>query len=357
MATPTFWTEYLANTDIISGASSTKTQIANVTAAWGDATKANVNAAADCVWPARSDVWTGASFTIVLVAQPIDVYDNSDPYTVFTLVSATSHILEVAFFGNHQSGTVGTDALNVYAYQGGAYRVGFAADNQCDGNAHTWVIRFNAGTMHCWRDGVAQTITPTNVNTIAVTGNVTPHINSDGTGIGHINRNAPVGLVKFFNSALSDAEVATESFSPWYSAGGSTNATGTGALPYVTLSVPTGSAIGTGGATNGTGAGALQSVALTAPAGSGVGTSAGLGTITTPVLKNNTGTVLANETGVTVNIYNTSTGALIVQKTGQTSNASGIVTISDALIVSGTSYAYEVVLTGSRRRLPIGLAA
>jgi hypothetical protein len=55
----------------------------------------------------------------------------------------------------------------------------------------------------------------------------------------------------------------------------------------------------------------------------------GSGSLTTPVLKNNTGTVLANETGVIVNVYNAATGALVVQKTGQTSNGSGVVTVND----------------------------
>ena len=75
--------------------------------------------------------------------------------------------------------------------------------------------------------------------------------------------------------------------------------------------------------------------------------------ITTPVLKNNTGTVLASETGVVVNVYNASTGALVLQKTGLTSNASGIVTFTDAALAAATSYAYEVVLSGGRRRLPL----
>ena len=81
------------------------------------------------------------------------------------------------------------------------------------------------------------------------------------------------------------------------------------------------------------------------------------GTITTPALKNNTGTVLAGETGITVNIYHATTGALIVQKTGLTSNASGVIVITDALLVAGTSYAYEPVLSGSRRRLPVVAAS
>lgn len=86
-------------------------------------------------------------------------------------------------------------------------------------------------------------------------------------------------------------------------------------------------------------------------------TATGVGVITTPVLKNNTGTILASETGVVVNIYNSSTGALVVRKTGQTSSAGGIVTVTDALIVPATVYAYEVVLAANGRRLPTATAA
>lgn len=80
------------------------------------------------------------------------------------------------------------------------------------------------------------------------------------------------------------------------------------------------------------------------------------GTITTPVLKNNSGSILASESGVIVNIYNITTGALIVQKTGQASSAGGIVTVSDALIIPATSYAYEVILAENGRRLPTAAA-
>lgn len=75
--------------------------------------------------------------------------------------------------------------------------------------------------------------------------------------------------------------------------------------------------------------------------------------ITTPPLKNNTGTLLASETGVVVNVYNALTGTLVLQKTGLTSDGSGVVTFVDASLSATTSYAYEVVLTGGRRRLPL----
>lgn len=85
--------------------------------------------------------------------------------------------------------------------------------------------------------------------------------------------------------------------------------------------------------------------------------SSGTGTITTPVMKNNTGTILANETGVIVNVYSATTGVLVVRKTGQTSSAGGIVTVVDALIIPATLYAYEVILTANGRRLPTATAA
>lgn len=83
------------------------------------------------------------------------------------------------------------------------------------------------------------------------------------------------------------------------------------------------------------------------------------GVLTTPVLKNNTGTILASVSGIVANVYNSTTGALVVRKTGLTSNASGMVTISDVLLAAGTTYAYELDLSASSqgRRLPTGVAA
>ena len=83
------------------------------------------------------------------------------------------------------------------------------------------------------------------------------------------------------------------------------------------------------------------------------------GTITSPVLKNNTGTILASVTGIVANVYHPTTGALVVRKTGLSSSGAGIVTITDVLIVAGTTYAYELDLsaTSQGRRLPTGVAA
>lgn len=85
--------------------------------------------------------------------------------------------------------------------------------------------------------------------------------------------------------------------------------------------------------------------------------SGGAVTLSTPPLKNNTGTLLANLSGITVNVYNATSGVLVVQKTGLSSSAAGVVTFSDGALVAGSTYAYEVVTPANGRRLPTGTAA
>ena len=75
-------------------------------------------------------------------------------------------------------------------------------------------------------------------------------------------------------------------------------------------------------------------------------TPAGTGSFTLPALKNNTGTLLANESGITVYVYSVVDGSLVVTKTGQTTNASGVMTVSDAAIVSATQYRVVIVMSG-----------
>lgn len=94
-----------------------------------------------------------------------------------------------------------------------------------------------------------------------------------------------------------------------------------------------------------------QNIALLA------GTNTTSASITTPPMKNNTGAVLSGETGVIANVYNVATGALVLHKTGLTSDGNGVVVISDPSIAAGTTYAYEVVLASNGRRLPVAVAA
>lgn len=88
----------------------------------------------------------------------------------------------------------------------------------------------------------------------------------------------------------------------------------------------------------------LSGAASATASASGALTTGGVIALVTEPLKNNTGTVLANLAGVTAYIYSISTGALVVAKTAQTTDASGIMTITDAALTAATQYRIVLVL-------------
>jgi hypothetical protein len=69
-----------------------------------------------------------------------------------------------------------------------------------------------------------------------------------------------------------------------------------------------------------------------------------LASITTEPLKNNTGTVLASTGSIIATVYDLTTGALVVRKTGLTSDGSGVVTFSDAALVAATQYLVTITI-------------
>ena len=162
-------------------------------------------------------------------------------------------------------------------------------------------------------------------------------------------------------TTLSDAEaleiendLGTQAGAAWASSGASATITGTTATPafsgsaqvapLTSITVTTASPTFSGGASTGS-AEATITATPESPAFSGSATGdTSQGTLTLPVLKNNTGTVLANETGATVHVYAVSTGNKVVTKTSQTTNGSGVMTVTDALIVAATQYRVVVVL-------------
>lgn len=81
------------------------------------------------------------------------------------------------------------------------------------------------------------------------------------------------------------------------------------------------------------------------------------GTFTSEVLKDYAGNVLASVSLNYVRFYNDTTGALVLNKTGVSTNASGIVTFSDAALVAGTTYRVDWETSAGSRRMPRKAAA
>lgn len=70
------------------------------------------------------------------------------------------------------------------------------------------------------------------------------------------------------------------------------------------------------------------------------------GVITLSVLKNNTGSILASQTGITAHVYDPATGNKVVTKSSLSSSALGVVTFTDPLIVAATAYRVVLVMSG-----------
>ena len=193
-----------------------------------------------------------------------------------------------------------------------------------------------------------------------------------------------------FNTALSDADIQSLQTDPWqvFAAG----AAPTGTVTISNVSKTTNSATVTFGyngadATgyqyrlNGGPATTLGTSPATIPGlvastnytvevraingnGSGAWSTAYSFTTNAPVvasltlspIKNNVGTLLANETGVTV-IVNTLAGAHVVTKTGLSSNASGVITVQDSAMTAGTTYRALILLSSGAEGIAKVVAA
>lgn len=269
MATnPTFFTDYAATTDHVSETASAQTEIASATYDWGVGTKANIVAGAGARWEALPNVWTDPNnWTVVVVAKPAETRVGA-PSQVFTLADSGGSYLFVSFFGDYASGEAGTESFAAIHYKSRSFRRGgFTASDVCDGNAHVYIARMSGGVFQTFRDDLGEVAaTSLTVSTAKLTGTTTtPSLHCSGTysSSTNVNRQAPVGLVKFYNEALSDADVAALLADPWET-GGATDATADGG---------TGTGIGSG-----TGGNAVAGSAdATADGGTGTGTGSGSG--------------------------------------------------------------------------------
>lgn len=93
----------------------------------------------------------------------------------------------------------------------------------------------------------------------------------------------------------------------------------------------------------------LASISLTTAAATLSGSASGdssTGTLTIVDLKDlTTGALRANETGIVIIVNNVSTGAFVAKLTGQTSNSSGDIVISDVAFLIGTTYRVTIILS------------
>ena len=157
----------------------------------------------------------------------------------------------------------------------------------------------------------------------------------------------------------ADFESVTSGSSDWRIKTGSTKLINTGAG-----SVGSGlSVVGTTrGATYDVGAwevaasgSTAQGTTVTATASVIGGTATGgavSGAFASEVLKRNNGTVASSVSLSYVRFYNITTGALVLTKTGVSTNGSGIFTTTDAALTPGTTYAIDWEESGGQRRMP-----
>lgn len=82
-----------------------------------------------------------------------------------------------------------------------------------------------------------------------------------------------------------------------------------------------------------------------------------LGQIVSEALKTNNGTVLANAPLNYVSIYDQSTGALVLRVTGLSTDATGVFTVTDPVLVPGTTYRIDWETATGQRRMPLKAAA
>jgi len=197
-----------------------------------------------------------------------------------------------------------------------------------DGTANNWVVSRRVADTNTVLGTVAAGATAGNTYRIT--------LRMEGNQIsGLVNGTVVLG-------PFTDANITTAGY-PGIRRLDNTGCTATTGVHYDNFSADT----LTAAATNVTASNATQSNTVS----SGAILSVLTGTLTTAPLKNNAGALLANETGATAFVHNVATGALVVMKTGQTTNASGVMTINDAAIVPGTLYRVVVKLASTAEGL------
>lgn len=225
----------------------------------------------------------------------------------------------------------------------------------------TWAFVFSGGTLTTYKDG-------TSLGTESIP-NASLKINTllGGYSGGSFVFNGAFECANVIPSALSAGDISTRTadlYAVLESGGASATTTISATLGAITGSISSVSApkttisatLANVSASVGSTAGTLTTTITATLANiAGAITSTGStanGTFTSEVLKDYAGNVLASVSLNYVRFYNDTTGALVLNKTGVSTNGSGIVTLSDATLVAGTTYRVDWETAAGSRRMP-----
>lgn len=73
-------------------------------------------------------------------------------------------------------------------------------------------------------------------------------------------------------------------------------------------------------------------------------------------LRDNMNQVVANVALTYARVYDIATGALVLEKTGLSTDNNGYYTVSDDALISGTQYLHDYLLSDGKRRMPVKAA-
>lgn len=317
----------------------------------------------------------GASFTPALSTDGT-AHGLTIVYVVNNIDAASSHggMLSGNSAGTYRIPSVGVDGA-------GKAQITAGMDSY-SASGTTTVLNSGAYSLASTRKAGAQTSTSatlyvngaleatggTGINEVT-TGNTIDYI---GGTPGQTAAGAKFVWIAYFDRELTTAEIlslhnslgANNAFGLVQSSGGSASTAISATLANITGSVASKSSpktvisatLANVTASVGHTTGTLKTT-ITATLGNVVGsiTSTGSttnGTFTSEVLKDYSGNVLANTTLNFVRFYNDTTGALVLSKTGVSTNGAGIVTFSDASLAAGTTYRVDWETTAGSRRMP-----
>ena len=198
--------------------------------------------------------------------------------------------------------------------------------------------------------GLAVSSADSGTFTITISGGSTP-VSFAGTvpgQVGTIGSAFSLALAGYFSGSLTPFTYSVLSGS--LPAGLSLN-TSTGAITGTPTTAGSSSAVirATDTGTNTAQTGSIGfTISASAPSG---------GTFTSEPLKRNNGTLAAGSALDYVRWYNPTTGALVLSKTGLSTNGSGVFSTTDAALSGATSYALDWKESTGERRMPIKATA